>query len=285
MSAVGTLSAAAAGAGVDPVVWTVLAALMAAGGALAVLLSWRAECLLGRRLRSLSPPRPEAQAEPERRALTGRRPWSRFVRRFRGALWRDAALALGVTASGVAVLGGPVGWAVGGLAGWAVWHWRRRARRREPDGGAGDESRSVERQLPLAAELLAACLTAGSGPAQAAEAVGRSTGGPLGERLVRAAAELRLGGEPAAVWSRFGALPGCVALARCMERAGTAGVPPVRDVARLAAECRSGRARAAGGRARRAAVLVTGPLGLCFLPAFLAVGVAPVVIGLARSLL
>jgi hypothetical protein len=32
-------------------------------------------------------------------------------------------------------------------------------------------------------------------------------------------------------------------------------------------------------------VLVTGPLGLCFLPAFLAVGVAPVVMGLAGSLL
>ena len=43
----------------------------------------------------------------------------------------------------------------------------------------------------------------------------------------------------------------------------------------------------AGGRGTgpRAAVLVTAPVGLCFLPAFLAVGVAPVVIGLADGLL
>ena len=34
-----------------------------------------------------------------------------------------------------------------------------------------------------------------------------------------------------------------------------------------------------------AAVMVTAPVGLCFLPAFLAIGVLPVVIGLAGGLL
>ena len=38
-------------------------------------------------------------------------------------------------------------------------------------------------------------------------------------------------------------------------------------------------------RAQRAAVLITGPLGLCFLPAFLVLGIAPVVIGLAGEAL
>jgi hypothetical protein len=37
-------------------------------------------------------------------------------------------------------------------------------------------------------------------------------------------------------------------------------------------------------RGQRAGVLITGPLGLCFLPAFLALGVVPVVIGLASGL-
>ena len=37
--------------------------------------------------------------------------------------------------------------------------------------------------------------------------------------------------------------------------------------------------------ARRAGVLVTAPVGLCFLPAFIAVGVLPVVIGLAGGVL
>ncbi|URN12780.1 type II secretion system F family protein [Streptomyces radiopugnans] len=140
-------------------------------------------------------------------------------------------------------------------------------------------------QLPITAELLAACLAAGSAPGEAAGAVGGSVGGPLGEGLVRASAELRLGGDPVAVWARLGELPGAAGLARCLERAGTTGVPAVEPVGRLAAECRAQRARAATERARRAAVLVTGPLGLCFLPAFLLAGVVPVVIGLARSLL
>lgn len=113
--------------------------------------------------------------------------------------------------------------------------------------------------------------------------MGGSVGGPLGERLSRASAELRLGGDPAVVWGRLGELPGATELARCLERAGTVGVPAVESVGRLAAECRARRARGATERARRAAVLVTGPLGLCFLPAFLLAGVVPVVIGLARS--
>ncbi|MFF5919151.1 type II secretion system F family protein [Streptomyces flavochromogenes] len=139
--------------------------------------------------------------------------------------------------------------------------------------------------LPLAADLLAACASAGAGPGEAAEAVGRSLGGPLGERLARTAAELRLGGEPAEVWRRFGAIPGATGLARCMERAGSSGAPAAEAVARHAAALRSARARTAAARARRAQVLISGPVGLCFLPAFLAVGVAPVVIGLATGLL
>ncbi|MEY2249068.1 hypothetical protein AB8A21_40145, partial [Streptomyces sp. BF23-18] len=56
-------------------------------------------------------------------------------------------------------------------------------------------------------------------------------------------------------------------------------------VGRLAAEARAEWARTATARARRAAVMVTAPVGLCFLPAFLAIGVLPVVIGLAGGLL
>jgi hypothetical protein len=41
----------------------------------------------------------------------------------------------------------------------------------------------------------------------------------------------------------------------------------------------------AQARAQRAGVLVAGPLGLCFLPAFLVLGIAPVVIGLAGEAL
>lgn len=160
---------------------------------------------------------------------------------------------------------------------------RRPGRPRWPRGRgarvAGDDG------LPLATDLLAACLAAGAAPGEAAAAVGASLDGPAAEGLRRAAAELRLGGDPAAVWARFGRLPGAAGLARRLELAQTSGAPVAGVVAAEAAECRARRLRAAQGRARRAAVYATGPLGLCFLPAFLLIGVAPVVLGLARELL
>lgn len=195
---------------------------------------------------------------------------------------REGAGAAGAGAAALLLLGGPLGWAAGAVAAWAAWRWLRRQSDR--DATRDQDEQDAEEQLPLAADLMAACLAAGAGPERAAEAVGGSIGGPLGERLTGAATELRLGAEPALVWGRFAQRPWGVEFARCMERAGVAGVPPVESVTRLAGELRARWARAANSRARRAAVLVTGPLGLCFLPAFLAIGVAPVLLGLARSL-
>jgi len=137
----------------------------------------------------------------------------------------------------------------------------------------------------LAADLLAACIAAGAGPVIAAQAVGEALGGPVGEALARGAAEVRLGGEPCEAWRRLGGLPGAAPLARLLERAGVSGLPAAGPVTRLAADARADWGRAATARARRAAVLVTAPVGLCFLPAFIAVGVLPIVIGLAGGVL
>jgi Flp pilus assembly protein TadB len=182
-----------------------------------------------------------------------------------------------------ALIGGLTGPPAGAGVAWGLWWWRSRRARDTPESMA--ERVETERQLPLAADLLAACVSAGAAPGEAAEAVGRSLGGPVGGRLVRTAAELRLGGEPAEVWRRFGAIPGAEGLARCLERAASSGAPAAEAVARHAEGLRAARARAAATRAQRAQVLITAPVGLCFLPAFLAVGVAPVVIGLASGLL
>lgn len=209
---------------------------------------------------------------------------------------REAGAAVGVGGFAVVLVDGAAGWVLAGVGAYGVWRWLRRRTAgadtdtdtdtaADADTDSGQDVRAETGQLPLAAELLAACLAAGSGPAQAADAVGRSLGGPLGIRLIRTAMELRLGAEPAVAWARFTGLPGGAGFVRSMERAGTAGAPAVAEVTRLTGELRARCAREASARARRAAVLVTGPLGLCFLPAFLAVGVAPVVMGLARSLL
>ncbi|MEV7089426.1 type II secretion system F family protein [Streptomyces sp. NPDC093085] len=188
---------------------------------------------------------------------------------------------LGVVIIGWALVGGVTGVAAGAAGAYGIRRWLRA---RGPD----DERARVAaaaRQLPLAADLLAACVAAGAGPREAAEAVGESLGGPVGDRLARTAAEIRLGGEPAEAWGRLGAIPGAAGLARCLERAGATGAPAAEPVSRLADGLRAARARTAVARAQRAQVLITAPVGLCFLPAFLVVGVAPVVIGLASGVL
>ncbi|MDO0926487.1 type II secretion system F family protein [Streptomyces sp. TG1A-8] len=182
-----------------------------------------------------------------------------------------------------ALVGGVAGAVVGLGVAAALWRWRRGRAvvdRREPV----DTGEAV-RQLPLAAELLAACIAAGAGPVIAAQAVGEALGGPVGDALARGAAEVRLGGEPADAWRRLAELPGAAALARLLERAGESGLPAAGPVARLASDARAERARTATARGRRAAVMVSAPVGLCFLPAFIAVGVLPVVIGLAGGVM
>lgn len=202
----------------------------------------------------------------------------------RGAVRRWLPVA-GAFCAGWVLVGGVLGLLLGLAAGVGAWLWLRRARRAGGDPAEAYDAAAAARQLPLAADLLAACITAGASPVVAAQAVGEALGGPVGARLARGAAEARLGGEPAEAWRSLAVLPGAAALARLLERADESGVPAASPVARLAAEARAEWGRSATERARRAAVMVTAPVGLCFLPAFIAVGVLPVVIGLADGLL
>ncbi|MET9117175.1 type II secretion system F family protein [Streptomyces longwoodensis] len=240
--------------------------------ALAWLVRWAEGVRHGRRARQWA-------AELLAVAVVRRAP--AFVLGDRARRWLPEA---GVVGIGWALVGGATGVVVGLGGAAALWRWRRR---QEASGAAQEAEHQAEaaRQLPLAADLLAACIAAGAGPVAAAAAVGEALGGPVGEGLARGAAEVRLGGEPADAWRRLASAPGAAPLAALLERADVSGLPAAGPVARLAADARAEWVRAATARARRAAVVVTAPVGLCFLPAFIAVGVLPVVIGLAGGVL
>ncbi|WP_344444882.1 type II secretion system F family protein [Kitasatospora nipponensis] len=156
---------------------------------------------------------------------------------------------------------------------------------RSPTALWADRERSLLlAQLPLTADLLAACLGSCGSPEQAARAVARTVGDPMRARLTAVAAELALGAPPAACWGRLGEdCPALDPLARCLVRTTVSGAPPALPLAALAAAQRGAAARAAHARVRRAGVLATAPLGLCFLPAFVLIGVVPVVTGLAAA--
>ncbi|MFF0225765.1 type II secretion system F family protein [Streptomyces sp. NPDC004629] len=254
--------------------------LGAAAGA-ALVLGWlvrqlavgRRERLMRGRLARLLTPRASAARVPTSRGAAGRSAFEVHAAVRRWLPWAGAVCAGWVLAGGVA--GAVVGLGVAA----ALWRWRRR--QRAAGGAEKADAAEAARQLPLAADLLAACIAAGAGPVIAAQAVGEALAGPVGEGLARGAAEMRLGGEPAEAWRRLAALPGARPLARLLERADESGLPAAGPVARLATDARAQWARTATARARRAAVMVTAPVGLCFLPAFVTVGVLPVVIGLA----
>lgn len=178
------------------------------------------------------------------------------------------------------LVGGGTGLAVGVLLAVGVHRWSARARSPVDRRAARDEELLI-RQLPLSAELLAACLGSAALPSDAVSAVGRSVGAPLGPRLVAIGAELALGAPPELCWSRLGRQhPSLAPLARCLERSSVGGTPAAGPLIGLAQGQRTAAARAAHARVRRAAVLATAPLGLCFLPAFVLIGVVPVVVGL-----
>ncbi|MFF7335190.1 type II secretion system F family protein [Streptomyces sp. NPDC008150] len=227
------------------------------------------------------------RAQVARRRLTGLLAAPAPVARTRLALpvgrLRRWLPALGIVVAGWVLVGGIVGAGLGLVVAAGLWRWRLRQTAAVPEPEF--DAAHAGRQLPLAADLLAACIAAGAGTVAAARAVGEALGGPVGDRLAHGAAEARLGGAPADAWRGLAVLPGAAGLARLLERADESGVPAVAPVARLAADARAEWVRAATTRARRAAVMVTAPVGLCFLPAFIAVGVLPVVIGLAGGVL
>lgn len=248
-----------------------------AGGAAAVLLAPRGPHRLTRVLPAASGPAPS----PSPGRLVG--PY--------------VACALGGVGLAV-LLGGPAGVVCGLLLALLG-----------PRGLAGLEGRAdradreqVAGELPAALDLLAACLLGGAPLDGAVRAVSSALPGPTGSRFGAVAAALTVGSPPEQAWIALldpadRARPGsgpvadrpgdelAGAVVRVMVRADAGGAPVAAQVGRLADEAR-GAALARGRRAAaRAGVLAVGPLGLCFLPAFVLIGIVPVVAGLVGPVL
>jgi pilus assembly protein TadC len=140
-------------------------------------------------------------------------------------------------------------------------------------------------------DVLSVCLSAGMAVSTAAAATAPSAPPQLARVMRRAADLLALGADPAVAWSAPPDLPAgsldpqTDALLRLARRSAASGAALAEAVAELAAQCRHEAAHAANAAAERAGVLIAGPLGLCFLPAFVCLGIAPVVAGLAGDLL
>lgn len=149
-----------------------------------------------------------------------------------------------------------------------------------PLGGAHAEAERSASDIGL----FAACAQAGLPPALAAAAVADTYGGEPSPWHTTAAL-LALGAEPERAWSELAAIPGGSDLAHLLTLSNSSGTALAAGCERIAEHLRDDAADAATARAERAGVFIAIPLTAFFLPAFFALGLAPVVISLGSSLL
>ena len=187
---------------------------------------------------------------------------------------RHALLALAAGLALLYVVG--VWWGAGGAAG-AWWLLRRSRRPRAP---------GVAERLRLAGtlDLLAACLRAGLPVPTAVAAVADLAPTGAADALRSASGLLALGAGPEEAWAPVRGRPELGELAVAAIRTARAGTVFAAAAAELAGRLRDDLAVEAEERAERAGVVLALPVGLCFLPAFLCLGVLPVVLGLAAGL-
>ncbi|CAM3545792.1 Type II secretion system (T2SS), protein F [Tsukamurella ocularis] len=121
--------------------------------------------------------------------------------------------------------------------------------------------------------------------ADAARAVAAGAPPALADMLTRAAELLALGSDAETAWRTDSTDPQVVGLTRMLRRSARAGSSPAAGLADLARTERAQAEDRAVAAGERAGVAVAGPLGLCFLPAFVCLGIVPVVMGLAGRVL
>ena len=183
----------------------------------------------------------------------------------------------GVTAGLGAALfvGGPVGLVAGAVAGVAVAVWLRRL---EP-ASVRRRREAIDEALPLAVDLLASCLAAGQAPAVALQQVTDVVDHPLRDELQEVATRLRLGADPIRVWRDVAAHPQLGSWGRTVLRAVDSGASVAEAMAAHADDLRQASRSRVEARARAVGVRAALPLGVCLLPAFVLLGVVPLVAG------
>lgn len=189
-------------------------------------------------------------------------------------------LSLVAAGGGWAMVGGPLGLAAGAGCGLTVWVVLGRTE----DPSVVRRREELAADLPTGVDLLGSCLDAGAAPESAMVSVSQALGGPVGEEFLAIHHRLEVGVDPVQVWRTVADHPQLGPLGRAVGRAHETGAPVGRAVHRLADELRD-RARAeVETRARSIEVKAAAPMGLCLLPAFVFLGVVPMIAGVFSTM-
>lgn len=173
-----------------------------------------------------------------------------------------------------------------GLLWLAVPWWIARLRHRHRGRALTEyQSPPMEPVAPEAAvivELLVAGLQTGAGIPRALQATGECMGGAAGRDLAAVGTALLLGAPWDHAW-KLG--PAALHfLARVLRPAWEHGAPPASVLAATRARMTRQNAERTEVAAQKLAVHLVLPLGLCFLPSFILVGVVPILFSLGGAL-
>jgi len=206
---------------------------------------------------------------------------------------RGLVVSLGAAAAVVLVR---PSWAVPGILAAIVLGVIAGRRTSRPDAAVRS---AVREEIAVYCSLLACCLESGMPTGAAMIAIGESLrwgdeqgvgrSGPdqpatYRQALESVAALSALGAGPEMAWEPAAAQPDLAGLAAIAGRSDLGGTALAAAVRRHGSQLRVAAAAQVHRRSGRAAVLIAAPLGLCFLPAFICLGLVPVVIGLLGGL-
>lgn len=218
--------------------------------------------------------RPSAPTSPGALASTWSSGESR-LRRLRLPLSALAASAVWILVDGVVGLAGALVVAAAAF---------RALSRSEPPGVAAARGQATQ-DLPYLVLLLASGLRAGAAPGPALARACEALPGAAVDRLRPSVARLAVGVPTTQVWRELAADPVLAPLGTALSRSAESGASVVETVERLsddlAAEARAG----VEDRARTVGVRAALPLGLCLLPAFVLLGIVPLVAAMLEGLL
>lgn len=184
--------------------------------------------------------------------------------------------------------GALLGWTFGGLFGLIIgagagFFVMRMLRKRENAPSSRDAA-AVARDTPIFIDLLAATLASGatmrSSLSAAAEAMHDS---PIQIRLAPVLAAIELGADPRDAWSTLIHEPVLGQLSTSVMRSYDTGAGLESVLVGIASEMRREHRSRVEVAARTAGVKAVIPLAVCFLPAFFALGVVPIIASLAES--
>lgn len=161
---------------------------------------------------------------------------------------------------------------------------RDRVRTRWPDRAARERAATLRASVPQVCDLLAVCLDAGRPPRSALRVVVGVLDDPVAGELAGVLRRIDLGVDEAEAWLGLRAVPGYASVARDLARSVQRGLGLAALLRQHAVDARKDAAAEALVRARGAGVRSVVPLMLCFLPAFLLLGVVPIFGAMAAAL-